>query len=367
MSGGRYAPWKTPERACAKPDTWPAPDRVLWQRALEPADLLDPDGSNGARFSFSVRSNQKIEQGYGRWLTHLEHHDPEALTLAPADRITSERVKAFVERLLDLGNSTQTCLSRLQDLHDMAKVLGSHKDWRFLGRVASRLRSQHRPARSKVHLQLSDELLDLGFALMDEAASQTTIRKAAIVYRDGLIIAIQALFANRRRNLASVQIGKNLIVTGDTYLLRFEEGETKTGQFLEFECPAELTSAIDAYLTIHRPYLAELTGRWSKPIGDAFWISSDGSPMTEVAVYDVVRKRTKAAFGKAMSIHLFRDAAATTLAIADPENVRVAARLLGHRNLATTERYYQQANQQIAHREFVATLFATGGRDDKDR
>ena len=366
MSGGRYAPWKTPERACAKPDTWPAPDCALWQRALEPADLLDPDGSNGSRFGFSVRSNQKIEQGYGRWITYLEHHDAEALTLAPADRITSERVKGFLDRLQGLGNSTQTCLSRLQDLHDMAKVLAPQKDWRFLSRFAARIRSQHRPARSKVHLRLSDELLVLGFALMDEAVSQTTKRKVAILFRDGLIIAVQALFANRRRNLASIHIGKNLIVTGDAYLLRFEEDETKTGQFLEFECPAELTSAIDAYLTIHRPYLAELTGRWSKPIGEALWISSDGSPMTEMAVYDVVRKRTKAAFGKATSIHLFRDAAATTLAIADPENVRVAASLLGHRDLATTERYYQQANQQIAHREFVATLFATGGRDDRD-
>ena len=50
-----------------------------------------------------------------------------------------------------------------------------------------------------------------------------------------------------------------------------------------------------------------------------------------------------AAFGKAMSPHLFRDAAATTMATADPGNVRVAAPVLGHRTFAPTERHYIQA------------------------
>ncbi len=363
MSGGLYAPWKTPERACAKMSTWPQHDQALWAAALLPADLLDPDGSHGVRHGYSPRSNQKIEQGYGRWITHLQHHDPEALSLEPADRITPEHVKFYLERLQDLGNATQTCLSRLQDLHDMAKILSAQTDWLFLARFASKIRARHKPVRSKGHLRLSDELLDLGFALMEEALHQSTERKAAILYRDGLIIAFQALFANRRRNLASIEIGKNLIAVGETYLLRFAEDETKTGQFLEFECPEELGIAISHYLETIRPLLTQLTGRWAKPIGQALWVSSDGSPMTEMALYDVIRKRTKAAFGQSMSIHLFRDAAATTLAIADPENVRLASSLLGHRDFKTTEKYYQQANTHIAHREFVATLFAEGGSD----
>jgi integrase/recombinase XerD len=70
-----------------------------------------------------------------------------------------------------------------------------------------------------------------------------------------------------------------------------------------------------------------------------------------------VCKHTQEAFGVAINPHLFRDAAATTLAIADPENVRVAAPLLGHRTFTTTERYYQQAKSFEAHREYIAALF----------
>jgi integrase len=47
----------------------------------------------------------------------------------------------------------------------------------------------------------------------------------------------------------------------------------------------------------------------------------------------------------------------TTLAIADPEHVRVAAPLLGHRTFATTEKYYQQATAMQAHRTYVAVVF----------
>jgi integrase/recombinase XerD len=84
--------------------------------------------------------------------------------------------------------------------------------------------------------------------------------------------------------------------------------------------------------------------------------------MTEMAIYDRIRAHTQKAFGRAINPHLFRDAAATTLAIADPEHVRVAAPLLGHRTFMTTERYYQQAQAFDAHRAYINALFCKGKR-----
>jgi site-specific recombinase XerD len=62
--------------------------------------------------------------------------------------------------------------------------------------------------------------------------------------------------------------------------------------------------------------------------------------------------RTREGLGKDVNPHLFRDAAATLLAIADPVHVRLATPLLGHRNLSTTEAHYQQAQSLSAHRKF---------------
>jgi integrase len=103
-----------------------------------------------------------------------------------------------------------------------------------------------------------------------------------------------------------------------------------------------------------------LPGRWSKSVDNFLWVSSDGSPMTQISIYDRIRKHTAEAFGVAINPHLFRDAAATTLAIADPEHVRVAAPLLGHRTFTTTERHYQQAKTLEAHRAYVDVLFKVG-------
>jgi integrase len=77
-----------------------------------------------------------------------------------------------------------------------------------------------------------------------------------------------------------------------------------------------------------------------------------------MALYDIIQRRTKEAFGAPVNPHLFRDEAATTLAIHDPEHVRSAAPLLGHRHLSTTERYYQQAQSLEAHREYAKVISA---------
>jgi site-specific recombinase XerD len=107
--------------------------------------------------------------------------------------------------------------------------------------------------------------------------------------------------------------------------------------------PDELTSAIEAYLKDHRPLLCGRRGRWTAPIGNALWVSQDGSSLGDRSIYQQLVARTRAAFGHPVNPHLFRDCVATSIAIDDPDHVRIGARLLGHRSLATTERYYNQA------------------------
>jgi integrase len=90
--------------------------------------------------------------------------------------------------------------------------------------------------------------------------------------------------------------------------------------------------------------------------------------MSEEAIYDQITGRTKAAFGKGFNPHLFRDIAATTLAHADPEHVRTAAPLLGHRNFATTERFYLRANiaEATRRRQQVIRRLRQGGHPSRD-
>ena len=353
MSGGPYGRGKAPERECLKLEFWPAEDRRRWQLALEPGDYFDD--TKGARANHSKKSNDKAEKGYGRYLTYLHLYDRDALLLAPEDRITPERVKAYVGHLQEIGNSTQTLLGRLQELLEVAKVMAPDEDWSFINDRASRVRARHKPVRNKKDIKLSDELLSLGLKLMAKAGEYEGL-EAAILFRDGLLIAYLALVPVRRRNIADLILQENLVAIDGGWLVLYDETETKTHEPHEALLPGILNEPIQSYLTVHRPYLLAREGRWTSDPKGALWISKDGSAMTEMAIYDRVTIRTKDEFGKAMSIHAFRYAAATTLAIADPVHVRIAAPLLGHRTFSTTETYYQQAQTLEAHRDYTATL-----------
>jgi integrase/recombinase XerD len=173
VSGGPYGRGKAPERACMPIASWPAADRALWRAACTPADILAFDGE-GVRAQHSQVSNRKAEKGYGRWLTFIKMSEPGAMTLSPETRITPQRVAAYVGQLESLGNGTQTIIARLQELGEVAKIVGPARGWGFINRISSKIRARHRPVRDKTNLRLSDELLDLGLRLV-ERATQTDL------------------------------------------------------------------------------------------------------------------------------------------------------------------------------------------------
>ena len=364
MSGGLYGRGKAPERACMKLDDWPQEDRRLWTVAIQPADPFADGG--GERANYAYRSNEKAVKGYGRYLTYLTCFAPAALEEHARARITKDRVRAYALHLAELGNSTRTILCRLQELGEMARVIDPKADWRFINNVASRIRAKHQPVRDKSGLRLSDETLEFGFELMGKARCAED-REAAILFRDGLIIAFLALVPLRRRNLADLRLGENLIALDARLFVIFEASETKTHAAFEVELPECLIVPMEEYLLRHRPFLMNQSGRWHKPADNFLWISLHGSPMTEIAIYDRIRERTQEKFGTAINPHLFRDAAATTMAITDPAHVRLAAPLLGHRTFSTTEKYYQQAKGYEAHKVYIEAIFGKEMEDDNKR
>ena len=358
MSGGPYGRGKAPERACLPVGQWPDMDRRLWLAACAAGDILDDEV--GARSQPCRISNTKAAKGYGRWLTHLSVVERKALDETPAGRITLERVHAYVGSLIEIGNSSHTILARLQELGEVARVMDPKRDWSFINRLASKVRARHRPARDKSKLRPSNEFVDLGFELIQAAVDLDGL-DAAITHRDGLLVGFLALIPLRRRNLANLVLEKTLVREGATWIVAFGEDDTKTHAPFEIGLPDVLRAPLETYLEQHRPVLLSRSGRWARPVEGALWVSKDGSPMTQMAIYDRIRARTKEQFGVAINPHLFRDAAATTMAIADPANVRLAAPLLGHRTFTTTERYYRQARALDAHRAFVDVLFTRGG------
>ena len=239
----------------------------------------------------------------------------------------------------------------------MATTISPAGSFSFIRRIEAKIRAVAKPVRSKRDQIIpSDQLFSLGLSLMESTPRLSTPRLRAIQFRDGLLIALLALRPLRRKNLTELTLGKNLIYGHGTWIIALSAYETKTHTRIEHLWPEQLVSALETYLAVHRPVLIAQTGRWSAPVGERLWVSSEGSPQTQMSIYQQIQLRTKAAFGDGLNPHRFRDAAATTLAIEDPTHVRISARVLGHQSFQTTETYYQHAEQNQANKLFTEAI-----------
>ena len=169
-------------------------------------------------------------------------------------------------------------------------------------------------------------------------------------FQDGLMIALLAARPLRLKNLAAIEIDRHLTREGDTYWLRFDADEVKNRKHIEVPLPEVLTPCIEQHCAVHRPVLL------GPSTSNRLWISQLGRPMSQSTIRYHINNRTEEAFGHPITPHLFRDCAATSVAIEDPDHVRIAMNILGHHSLETTQRYYDQSQMLAAGRTYQSAL-----------
>jgi len=154
----------------------------------------------------------------------------------------------------------------------------------------------------------------------------------------------------RRRTLAALRIGENILKSGDLWVLDIAAKDTKTGCALEYALSTQLSARIDVYLEKFR---SKIPGSVAH---SGLWASNLGCPMTGDGIYEAVRRRTRLAFGFAINLHRFRHAAATFWSCRDPKNVHGAKDLLGQSSFGTTEKHYIMAQSRLAGRAFARAI-----------
>jgi integrase/recombinase XerD len=343
------------ERICKPLNRWPERDRQHWQAALMPGDLLE---QGGCRAECSWGSNRTMMRGYGRWLTWLDSRGLLDDQVAPGERITRERVRAYASDLEE-KNASATVIDRLVELKVVAAIMDPGRDWSWIYRVAAPIRARHKPARPKRHrLVPVQRLLQLGLDLMANAESEKTTHRRFRVFRDGLMIGLLASRPLRLRNLKGLILDQTLIRRGDLWWIEIPAAATKTKSAIEFAWPEMLVPHLQTYLADHRSAIAALYGSRTGMVSDALWLSTCGTAMSDSGIYRRIVARTHEGLGQPINPHLFRDCAATSIAIDDSAHIGIAARLLGHRTGSTTERYYNQARSVEASRLMQKFLLA---------
>ncbi|MBK1659852.1 site-specific integrase [Paracraurococcus ruber] len=342
-------------------EAWPEQDRRAWERAITPGGLLDDAGDAAGWRPASRRAALGV---YGRFLAFLDARGTLDPTAGPGDRVTPALLNAYVSAVRS-SCAPVTAASYVGVLGMTVQAMVPGRDWAWLWQVQARLQHLAVPSRNKrARVVPAAELVALGHDLMAEAGQPAAARQAALAYRDGLMIALLASRPLRQANFLAIEIGRHLLREGDAWLLRFEGRETKTGQPLEFAVPEAMHDALARYLGEVRPRLLQLgLGRFpegrGRPAGQRLWLTADGTPCSAAALQKLLETRTTARFGRVVNTHLFRDCVATSIAAGDPAHVRIAARVLGHASLLSTERHYVVAETRAAlsrHQDLVAAI-----------
>jgi site-specific recombinase XerD len=184
------------------------------------------------------------------------------------------------------------------------------------------------------------------------------LRQRAQRHRDGLMIATLACRPLRLRNLVGLELGRQLQRRHGGWWIDIDAAETKTGEPISAPFPEALVPALETYLERWRPQLAS-PGRVAA--STALWLTEQGRGISPNHARCRISRHTQKAFGRPVNPHLFRDAAATTVAITSPEQVHILGRLLGHRTIATAQKHYNQARETQAAREWHRVLEGIAG------
>lgn len=312
-------------------DLWPEGDKLAWGRAFRPGSLL----KQGAGHRLSAASKQGLMYSHGLILGFLQSHHPERLQLSIPERLTRNVIAHFIQ--VASASCRDTTIGSILCREYMAlKLMAPDTDWSWLERIQARARKR---GISIKHRQITSlELSAVGQSLMGWASMQvdnsgSVSVAAAERYRDGLMIKVLATYPMRRAGFAMLEIGKTLVRIGDQWCIRLPPELVKTREAQEYVLSDTITAEMDEYLERFRPTFPNADAHnWLWPYKDR--------QMGDKMVRRYICKRTEEALGHAVTPHRFRNAAATFISIADPENVRVAKDLLGHKTFAMTEKHY---------------------------
>ena len=342
---------------CLPVEAWPTAFQEAWRRALNDDELFDT-----ARVARSWRHStlNKTRKGFGVWISWNLERLPSIESTVPVSNVTRKYVHAYIVELQSFCASN-TVFCRAQELYDAIRIMEPDHDWSWLACAVKKLRSRAKPVREKLsRLKPADVVEKLGLDLMHRAEAESGISpfKRSLMFRDGLAIALLIRRPLRLRNFSNMKMHTHLVGEGFTRIV-FSAAEMKGKRPFEAAFPANLQGALHRYLNAYRPHLLSLHAQDGSPgVEMALWISSEGRAVDPGAFSKSIARRTRAAFGRDLTPHLFRDASVTTLIRDAPASALLTKTILSHSSIDVTFDHYNQAQMVESSRRYAEVVAA---------
>jgi integrase len=339
------------EVGIVKLQAWPELHRVNREAGIRPPLLPGDPSGPGARWR--EQTIKTTDASWGRALYFAWQMGWKDVNDVPESFILPDRLREYLKHLRQ-HNAAATVLHRIVGLERALALVAPSANRKILRTLIANLEEDYEPSSKRERLQEAAALVELGFNLMKLASELPDLKRKqrATMFRDGLEIAFLAMRPVRLKNLSSMRIGVkgHLIPAGDSWTLYWPGHEVKNGKPIEVPFPTALVSAMHEYLNVHRPVLCG-----DRYAGDALWISYWWRPEHENTIRCQLKKWTEDAFGLPITPHLFRDCAATSLAVHAPEEVQIAHLVLGN-TYAVMQKNYNLARVVEAGRHYHNAL-----------
>lgn len=322
----------------------------MWARLTRTGDDFDVVGAFARLRAVSVAA---YRLAYAQWLQHLLQEGVDLSRDAPDNRLTLPRLRQYAEAIAHLAPRTQAC--RFIHLHRVLSNAFPDRDWRHLKNAANALQRQANAAasRSLKSVPPSDVLLEAGLSAIAEARHQDPLKPLhARDWRDGLLVAVLACHAPRRRTLATLTLDMHFRRDDIGYTIWASGEDMKAGRPCSFRISPLLTEVIDGYLTQARP----LFPGGKDPERGPLWLTFFGHALGPQGIKNAVAAVTHNQTGYRLTPHSFRHAAMTTMARAEGFDTRHGQAFLDHRTPDVSEQHYNLATQLDAGRAFSRLL-----------
>ena len=236
---------------------------------------------------------------------------------------------------------------------------------RWISRYRARMFGRHAPVgmteknRRRLSLfqdpRLVRDLLLLPYKLLKRAeAGGLPPHRAAVLVRTAVAIEIELMCPIRLGNLATIDTDRDFIRTrngrGTTTNLFIDGSRTKNGEEIELEIPPQTVALIDLYLSKYRNQLIlpDCRGRTPRYL----FPGQEGGAVAQRYLGNTVGDALERELGIQFNIHLFRHLGCYLYLRSHPGQMDVMRRVLGHRSVTTTERFYAFIEQSDAFRMF---------------
>lgn len=331
------------------PERWPEADRLAWLAANTASD--DPWDNDGAALALRPATRKGYARAYGIWLAWLDATDQLDCEAPPGQRVTPERVTAWVRHMRASQRKNGTIKLYLFNLHAMIGLIAPGTDTSFILRPGGRSLHTLFPTTAKPAPKLdAADLIPHAIRLHEKAMAHKLGHQRSIFLRDAAVMAFLYSRGPRISELAAVRIGEHYLPQPDGgILIRLTPDITKTPRLIEYLLDPWCARIVADYVAHGRPSLRGAAAT------DLLWMGGTGRPLDTVGLTGVVRRRNVEFLGMDEGPHMVRKWLTDTARSRSPEAALDAAEMLGH-SYQTGLKHYAQAQDAHAGRRHGENL-----------